>query len=191
MCEIKGCEQGVFARGWCSKHYTRWQRHGDPLVTTRRPPSTADATEKHCPRCSNIKPIDQFGKRPNGKPKGYCRECEAAYQRNHAASEGGREQHRQARAKWNEGNHGYFLEYRYGITRDDYDRMLEEQGGGCAICGTSSPGGRDKVFAVDHCHDSNEVRGILCPPCNRGLGQFNDDPARLRAAAEYLERAVE
>ena len=189
VCSIQECDGTVVARGWCTKHYTRWQRHGDPTATTRQPPATAEATEKHCPRCANVKPIDQFGKRPNGKPKGYCRECDAMYQRTHSSSDDGRKQRRQARSKWNDNNHGYFIQYRYGITGKDYDRMLTEQGGGCAICGASSPGGRDKVFAVDHCHDSNVVRGLLCPPCNRGLGQFADDPQRLRLAAAYLESA--
>jgi len=185
-CAVEDCEHKVFARGWCTKHYTRWQRHGDTSVTLRQPPQT-DVAEKRCPRCANVKPIDQFATRSNGKPKGYCRECDAAYQGQHAASPDGREMRRKARSKWNEDNHGYFLEYRYGITSEDYERMLAEQGGRCAVCATDNPGGKAKVWAVDHCHDSNEVRGLLCGGCNRGLGQFNDDPNRLRLAAAYLE----
>lgn len=177
----------MFARGWCSAHYSRWQRNGDPNITKRRPPMTADASEKHCPRCGNIKPIDQFGKRPNGKPKGYCIDCWRTYDAEYAASADGREARRVARSKWNEGNHEYFLTYRYGITKQQYDDMLAAQGGCCAICGRDNPGGKAKVWAVDHCHNSNQVRGLLCGPCNRGLGQFGDDVERLRAAVRYLE----
>ena len=186
-CAVDGCVAVVFGRGWCTKHYNRWLRHGDPLTTTRTPPIKPDAVEKHCPRCGNIKPLDQFGKRPSGKPKGYCKPCEARYQDGHAATVDGREQRRVARARWNDNNHEYFLMYRYGITKVDYDRMLADQGGRCAVCGVDKPGGKAKVWCVDHCHDSNDVRGLLCGPCNRGLGQFKDDPQRLRDAANYLE----
>lgn len=187
-CSVADCALPVFARGWCSKHYTRWKRHGDPLAITRQPPNTEYATEKVCPRCGNEKPIGEFGKRPNGKPKGYCRDCEARYQADHASSPEGRQQHGLARAKWNNGNPGYFLHYRYGITLEQYDELVAAQGGRCAICRTVEPGGKSKVWHVDHCHTSNRVRGLLCGHCNRGLGQFADDPTRLRSAADYLER---
>lgn len=130
--------------------------------------------------------MTEFDRRPNGKPKGYCRSCEERYQKERTELPEGREQHRQARVRWNSKNHAYFLMYRYGITAEQYDDMLKAQGGCCAICGTNKPNGRDKVWCVDHCHDSNKVRGLLCGPCNRGLGQFRDDPDRLEAAAQYL-----
>lgn len=186
-CSIEGCEGAVFARGWCSKHYTRWQRHGDPLKTTRQSPSTRNATEKHCPRCGNSKPIGEFGRRSNGNPKGYCRDCEARYQRQYAESTTGRESRGRASSKWSAKNHAYFLNYRYGITAEQYDTMLAHQGGVCAICGASEPGGKARVWHVDHCHTSNRVRGLLCGPCNRGLGQFRDDIDRLKTAVRYLE----
>lgn len=169
-------------------HYSRWLRHGDPTKTTRRPASTADAPEKFCPRCHTVKPRAEFGTRSNGKPKGYCTPCEAAYQASHAATAEGREMRRAARSKWNDGNHDYFLRYRYGITAEDYAAMVTHQGDRCAICGTDSPGTRTKVWSVDHCHTTNEVRGLLCHRCNMGLGYFKDDPERLAAAVRYLIR---
>lgn len=189
ICAIDDCKGEVFSREWCVKHYTRWLRHGDPLKVTRTPPMTADATDKNCPRCHTIKPIGEFGRRSGGAPKGYCMACEATYQSSHAATPEGREMRRLARSKWNDGNHGYFLMYRYGITIDDYERMLDEQGGRCAICATDVPGSRNKVWSVDHCHTINKVRGLLCAHCNWGLGHFKDDPDRLRAAASYLQNA--
>lgn len=74
----------------------------------------------------------------------------------------------------------------FGITNDDYEFMLENQGGGCAICGkTKSEEG--KHLAVDHCHVSNDVRGVLCQNCNQGLGKFRDDVSLLSSAIRYLQ----
>jgi hypothetical protein len=76
----------------------------------------------------------------------------------------------------------------YGVTTEDYQRMLAEQNGCCAICGTDTPGGKGQRLHVDHCHDSSRIRGLLCTRCNTGLGQFLDDPARLTAAISYLAK---
>lgn len=77
----------------------------------------------------------------------------------------------------------------YGITQDQYEEMFAAQGNVCAICGKPQPGS-SKLFHVDHSHRTGKVRGILCPRCNTGLGMFKDNPAALRAAADYLERAA-
>jgi hypothetical protein len=78
---------------------------------------------------------------------------------------------------------------KYGLTLEEYDAKLEAQGGACAICGSTEPRGRwNRHFAVDHCHETGEPRGLLCGGCNVMLGNAGDSPARLRVAAEYLER---
>lgn len=76
------------------------------------------------------------------------------------------------------------LRTKYGLTVADYERMFAEQGGRCAICGTESPGAHKKHFAVDHCHKTGRVRGLLCSPCNTNLGWFERRAARV---AEYLK----
>ena len=80
------------------------------------------------------------------------------------------------------------LKKQYGITIDDYNRMLSQQNNCCAVCGradlSDSRGFRPHV---DHCHRTGRVRGILCGPCNKGLGQLQDDPEILRRAIAYLE----
>lgn len=93
-------------------------------------------------------------------------------------------------ARWRAKAPGYMRHYMYGVTEVQYQAMLDEQGHACAICGeTDWAGGRHAGSPhVDHDHDTGAVRGLLCGSCNTGLGQFKDDPARLRAAVEYLER---
>lgn len=71
---------------------------------------------------------------------------------------------------------------RYGLTLGEYDGLLIAQRGKCAICAAEVP------LCIDHCHESGQVRGLLCRECNLAIGLFADDAARLRAAAEYLEQ---
>ncbi|GII89623.1 hypothetical protein Ssi03_76130 [Sphaerisporangium siamense] len=75
----------------------------------------------------------------------------------------------------------------YGISIEDYGAMLADQGGKCAGCGGTSSGDRRyDVFAVDHDHQTGEIRGLLCAACNLALGLLNDSPERLMALVAYL-----
>jgi hypothetical protein len=74
---------------------------------------------------------------------------------------------------------------KYGLTMEAYEAMLAAQGGACAICRRTEPTG--KGWHIDHCHTTNRVRAILCHHCNLMLGHALDEPALLRAAANYLE----
>jgi hypothetical protein len=80
---------------------------------------------------------------------------------------------------------------RYNITLDQYEQLTAAQGGVCAICGSpeavvDTRTGKTKTLAIDHCHDTEEVRGLLCTSCNQGIGRFKDNPALLLRAAGYL-----
>ncbi len=69
--------------------------------------------------------------------------------------------------------------------------MMDDQNGVCAICDhpeTAVIKGKVMNLAVDHCHTTKRVRGLLCVNCNRALGYFNDDIDRLKAAIAYLEK---
>lgn len=79
---------------------------------------------------------------------------------------------------------GYRFKRLYGITIVDYEKLLEQQHGLCAIHGGISL----KLLAVDHSHKTNKVRGLLCDQCNVGLGSFGDDASLLRKAADYLDK---
>jgi len=74
---------------------------------------------------------------------------------------------------------------RYGINQSDYNIILEAQENSCAICGTEDPSPRN-YLCVDHNHDTEEVRGLLCHNCNTGLGLFKDSQDNLTKAHKYL-----
>ena len=117
-----------------------------------------------CKRRLPAKAFSRSTRRPDGLDF-YCRECKADYQ-----------------AEWT-------LMRNFGLTKATYDRMLADQGGGCAICGKEFGmirAGKRLRLAVDHDHLTGAVRGILCADCNRGIGMFKDDPRLLQAAVDYI-----
>ena len=74
----------------------------------------------------------------------------------------------------------------------DYNRMLIEQGGKCAICGTTERTTTKNAtadFVIDHCHKTDTVRGLLCVNCNTGIGSLMEDTRIFAKALLYLEEA--
>lgn len=97
---------------------------------------------------------------------------------------------REAHAADPDRRRNYQLQWMYGISEQDYDRMFQGQGGLCAICGHPESKGRGAGagrLCVDHCHTTGVVRGLLCTLCNSAIGKLRDDPAILRNAIAYLE----
>ena len=125
---------------------------------------------KWCPDCDAVKPLAEFPKTRSSRSGvyTYCKPCHNVRGRATKDKAGG--------------SRTYHLKRRYGITARDADAMLEEQGGSCAICRI------EPAAHVDHDHATGAVRALLCFGCNGGLGQFEDDPEVLRAAACYVER---
>lgn len=76
---------------------------------------------------------------------------------------------------------------KYGLTMADFEALLAEQGGACAICG-GPPNGPGVRLHVDHCHDSDRIRGLLCGKCNTAVGLLDDNPERAEKVAAYLRR---
>lgn len=167
-CSYGRCGRPVYARGWCGGHYNQ-QRLGKPLRPLRGSPDwVADHLnkdgEKECSKCKRWLPVSEFYQRGDvAGLRAFCRRCN--------------------------------ILRRMGITAADYDRLLAEQGGRCAICGaTEEDNGRALCVDHDHrCCPKNRscgecVRGLLCDGCNTGIGYMEDTPARLRNAADYLDR---
>lgn len=83
----------------------------------------------------------------------------------------------------------YFYRKNYGITLMDYKTMFENQNGLCAICSdpeTVMRRGQVLPLSVDHNHETNEVRSLLCQTCNFAVGLLADNPKRMDSASAYL-----
>ena len=80
------------------------------------------------------------------------------------------------------------LKYKYGVTLESYNILLEKQGGGCAVCGVAKAGNGkgDKYLDVDHNHTTGKVRGLLCRRCNLTLGVLERNRERIIKIEEYL-----
>lgn len=128
---------------------------------------------KRCPKCSQTKALDSFHRhknRPDGLT-GWCKSCCVISNRNW--------QRRNPRAR-----RDYHCRHFYGLEPKDVELMFLCQKGRCAICSAKLL--RGKTLAIDHCHKTHRVRGLLCRQCNLGLGAFLDSTALLTKAIKYL-----
>lgn len=124
-------------------------------------------SKKACSKCHEVQPIEQFGLRKDkcdGR-ESWCRSCQRILVR------------------------AYSLQKKFGITIEEYESMCESQAFRCAICQKecrNQRGNRKDVLAVDHCHKTGKIRGLLCMTCNTGLGHFEDDTDTLTRAITYI-----
>lgn len=145
-------------------------------------------TTKTCTKCAKEKPINQFSLARQGKRgpvyRSNCKVCQATDARKWFHNNKERNRDNKFRHK---------LQETYGMTVEDYYVLHDQQNGVCAICGNEEASKHGKTgttfrLAVDHCHTTGKVRGLLCQNCNRAIGLLGDNANRLRTAASYLER---
>lgn len=137
---------------------------------------------KVCGKCKKLKDFSAFHKASRDK-SGYqcwCKECRSGWKRDDKR-EKDRKRYREDPSIYRE----YYYSRTYGISLEEYNSLLSKQKGVCAICSTECISGRR--LAVDHCHTTGKVRGLLCANCNRGLGLFKDSKFLLEKAQKYLE----
>lgn len=138
---------------------------------------------RRCSKCDEVLALDRFPTR-NGRPLQVCRACStartAAWRDTHPDSS--RESAARGRRERPNVERRAYLKYRYGMSLEQYEAMGLAQGGACAIC----EGVPTEAFHVDHCHDRDVVRGLLCARCNQMLGFARDDAEILEKAAKYL-----
>ena len=163
----------------------------------------APKESRTCRKCGVHKPADCFGKRGVNNPalRSKCRECAGAYRRERYVEDPERycvaarkwcrdnaAKHAATKAAWvrkNLDKHAtYSRKVLYGMTKTEFDVLLASQKGVCAICGGPPVGRRN--LSVDHCHETGKIRGLLCGPCNTGIGQLKDDPEIVQKALLYL-----
>lgn len=139
--------------------------------------------QKECSRCGQVKPVSEFSPR-KGRRSGYVSRCKQCISET------------QAYRPYIPGKYPYkpelernkTLKLKYGITSEEFDAMLEAQGGVCKVC-KGPPHGRRNVYHVDHDHVTGKVRGLLCHKCNVALGMVQDSPDHLKALIAYLEES--
>lgn len=123
-----------------------------------------------------MQPLDNFHRNNKNKTgtnrHSWCKDCTREYGREWRA--------KNATYYWDR-----YLNKRFGLPALDYDALLAAQDEKCAVCKSECKTGNR--LAVDHDHVTGRIRGLLCLRCNTMLGQADDDPERLRAAARYLD----
>ena len=141
---------------------------------------------KTCRKCGVEKPVSDFYKNRTERADGLqssCKECAKTTVYSYRNTEKGRVSVVRSRLK--------NALVKYAITEAEYDAMLAAQNYVCAICGRPERSvfrGATKRLAVDHCHATGKVRGLLCAHCNQAIGRLDDNPELIRKAADYVER---
>lgn len=161
-------------------------------------------TGKKCTKCKKVKFLMEFnsaGQGNNKRRRGDCKECQhAADAIRYATNPEKYKRQERDRRRNQRRNPALRAQIRnaqlladYGISLDEFNKILVDQGGTCAICHQpetrKTVQGNVRDLSVDHDHINGIVRGLLCSACNMALGYFQDDPGRLQAAINYLQGA--
>ncbi|WP_425557175.1 endonuclease VII domain-containing protein [Deinococcus carri] len=132
---------------------------------------------KLCRRCKVIKTAAEFpmDRGPYSKDGlySYCKPCKVNYNKEYRARFGNTAERDRARRR------------KYGLTPEQFDGLWDIQGGRCLTCNRVIT--RERAgHAIDHCHSTGKVRGILCTQCNVALGMAQESPDILMALASYI-----
>ena len=132
--------------------------------------------EKLCTKCKETKPLDMFygDKNQRSGLTCWCKECHKAQSL----------RYRKENPKDKLYGRRWWLQNRYGISLEEYESLLLSQEGKCIVCHKVCSSGRS--LAVDHCHTTGKVRGLLCRRCNTAIGLLGDTYEGVQRAADYL-----
>lgn len=133
---------------------------------------------KSCPKCKEKLPLtSDYFHRNRSKKGGFssaCKKCRTTSNRKRQYTFTSRE------TKW-KGK----LKLKFNLTLEQYDQMLEQQNGKCAICNQIDVSG--KRLSVDHDHQTGKIRGLLCMNCNLLLGRVESTPELFSKMMKYLD----
>ncbi len=173
LCSVPFCNNNIsFERAFCSFHVNEMKRNKIKKFKELLPLWAV----KNCKVHGFLKP-SQCETHPAYQVK-VCKQCRTLNRKPHILTEKIKIQFRKNNFK-----------FKYGITIEEYNKLLKIQNFACAICRkkeTRIHNGTLCQLAVDHCHNSKKVRGLLCNKCNRALGFFHDSIDLLNIAIEYL-----
>lgn len=146
---------------------------------------------KQCTKCLSVKETKHFSKRNRSKDglNHWCKNC--VIENNKKWQNNNKEKVKQnakaVRDRYPDKIIEKELKYKFDMTLQKYDDLLKSQNNSCAICGTHQSVLKTRL-AVDHCHLTNKIRGLLCGPCNRALGIMKDSIILLENAIDYLKK---
>jgi hypothetical protein len=144
---------------------------------------------KLCSKCKIVKSFDQFDKNYQ-KPDGLrydCKECRRARRRLNRQQNKQKFLQYEHKPEVKRSNKNSSFKRNYGITLEQYELMLEKQNYMCKICQNIEKHKTKINLSVDHCHETKEVRGLLCNNCNLAIGLFNDNINILERTITYLK----
>lgn len=128
------------------------------------------------------KPLEAFGIK-RGKSNTRCKECINTYYKNYWKNTEAYEKHK---IRVNSNRNGQKVRAKkYGLTEEELIELFKRNDGICESCNIN------EAVAVDHCHLTGKIRGVLCFGCNTGIGKLGDSIEGLKNALAYLERAAE
>lgn len=153
----KDCGSEFGKTAYYAKNCTGFCKACAPKHTHTKAPDTRES--KECNVCHKVRPMNDFRLKGNHR-KNTCIHCEN-------------------------------IKSTFGINANDYDKMLKKQNGVCGICKKEEKerhqNGKLRKLAIDHCHSTGKIRGLLCTKCNQGLGNFKDNESYLEQAIKYLK----
>lgn len=155
------------------------------------------AKTKVCGDCKLNKPASDFSK-DKGKYDGlcwHCKVCRKKYrQQPHVRSQTSiynKAERKKDPEKTKERDRKYTLSRYWGMTPEEFEKLLNDPGRKCKICKRPERSSEKKPLVIDHCHTSGRIRGLLCDDCNRGIGLLKDSPDILQNALDYLVQGLE
>jgi len=168
MCEFPSCGRRHEAQGYCPGHLYQLKKGRELTPLTPRLKTTVrdEQGRKQCRLCCEWLPVELFYANPTPKDGLHNRCIRCARDEKYIRD--------------------------YGITADDYEALLEQQGNVCKIC--HRPERNGKQLSIDHDHTccpgrkscGGCIRGLLCNRCNMGIGYLGEDLDRLQSAIDYL-----